>query len=78
MAWEIVGDTKNWEGKMSTCLIVSAGNTKEQAEATLRRIMSNPSSCEMKAYKQILEYANVRVQEDKAPWYMESNATLGD
>ena len=74
--WEIVGDY-NICGKEKTCLIFVGGNTKEEAEACLNKLLSDPVKYKYENSK-LAEARNVRVHEDKAPWYMEDNATLGD
>jgi predicted component of viral defense system (DUF524 family) len=74
--WKIVGDYDIY-GEVKTCLIFVGGNTKEEAEATLNKYLSNPTKYKYE-YERLHEARNVRVQEDKEPWYMEDNATLGD
>lgn len=65
--WNIVGDTK--DGKYKGCMIWVAGNTKEQAEETLARIKANPDKYEK---QRLEEHENIRVEEDKDPWYLDS------
>lgn len=69
--WEIVGDSKKvWQGKKYTgCLLWVGGSTKEEAEAELKRRLANLSDYEK---KRLEEYENIRVQEDKNPWYLDS------
>ena len=69
--WNIVGDAKEeWQGKKHTgCLLWVAGGTKEEAEATLARIKSNPDKY---GREDLEKYENIRVEEDKDPWYLDS------
>lgn len=69
--WNIVGDAKEeWQGKKHTgCLLWVAGGTKEEAEATLAKIKSNPDKYQK---KDLEKYENIRVEEDKDPWYLDS------
>lgn len=69
--WEIVGDTKEeYQGKKYTgCLLWVGGSTKEEAEETLAKIKVNPDKYQK---KKLEKYENVRVQEDKEPWYLDS------
>ena len=66
--WEKVGDAEVC-GKIKTCMIWVAGNTKEEAEAKLKSILANPDKYQK---QKLAEHTNVRVQEDKKPWYFDS------
>ena len=67
--WEIVGDYDIC-GKEKTYLIFVGGNTKEEAEACLNKLLSNPIKYKYENIK-LSEARNVRVREDKTPWYLE-------
>ena len=61
--WEIRGDSGNYKD----CLIYVAGNTQEEAEKLLERMLSNPTEEES---KRLAEHTNIRVAEEKKPWYL--------
>lgn len=69
--WEIVGDAKEeWQGKKYTgCLLWVGGSTKEEAEETLAKIKANPDKYQK---GKLEEYENIRAQEEKKPWYLDS------
>lgn len=66
--WEIVGDAEIC-GKIKTCMIWVAGNTKEEAEEKLKSILANPTEYER---ERLAEHTNVRVENSKEPWYLDS------
>ena len=66
--WEIVGDAEVC-GKIKTCMIWVAGSTKEEAEETLKRKLASTNEHDI---KRLAEHTNVRAQEDKEPWYLDS------
>ena len=52
----IAGDTEQYKG----CLILSCGSDKEQAEATLERMLSDPTEND----KKLMEgHTNIRIEE---------------
>lgn len=68
--WEIVGDItdKYSEKKHTGCLLWVGGSTKEEAEETLAKIKANPDKYQK---GKLEEYDNIRVQEEKDPWYLD-------
>ena len=63
--WEIRGDSENYKD----CLLWVAGNTKEEAEKILEKILANPDKYQKEKLEQ---YTNIRVAEEKNPWYLDS------